>query len=54
MDQDNGIRKIQIQGCEYRIPKETLIEYLSNFGEIVSDIKEAIFNDGGDPNAAED
>ena len=54
MDQDNGIRKIQIQGCEYRIPKETLIEYLSNFGEIVSDIKEALFDDGGDPNAAED
>jgi hypothetical protein len=51
---DDGTRKIQIQGCEYRIPKETLIEYLSNFGEIVSDIKEALFEAGSNPNAAED
>jgi hypothetical protein len=54
MNQDDGTRKIQIQGCEYRISKETLIKYLSNFGEIVSDIKEALFDDGGDPNAAQD
>jgi hypothetical protein len=31
-----------------------LIEFLSNFGEIVSDIKEPLFDDDGDPNAAED
>jgi hypothetical protein len=51
---DDGTRKIQIQGCEYRIPKEVLEEYLSNFGELVSDIKEALFEDGGDPLEAAD
>ena len=52
--QDDGTRKIQIQGCEYRIPKEVLVEYLSNFGELASDIKEALFEDGGDPHEAVD
>ena len=51
---DDGTRKIQIQGCEYRIPKEVLVEYLSNFGELVSDIREALFDDGGDPLEAAD
>ncbi len=46
---DDGTRKIEIQGCEYRIPKETLVDYLSFFGEIVSDIKEILFDDGSDP-----
>ena len=46
---DDGVRKISVQGCEYRVPKNTLIEYLNNFGEIVSDITEELFDDGGDP-----
>ena len=46
---DDGTRKIEIQGCEYRIPKETLVDYLSFFGEILSDIKEILFDDGSDP-----
>ena len=51
---DDGIRKVSIQGCEYRIPKNTLIKYLENFGEIVSDITEELFDDGGDPLAGSD
>jgi hypothetical protein len=46
---DDGTRKIEIQGCEYRIPKETLVDYPSFFGEIVSDIKEILFDDVSDP-----
>lgn len=45
---DDGTRKILIEGCEYRIPKEVLVQYLENYGEIVSDIKEQLFDDGGD------
>ncbi len=43
---DDGTRKIKIEGCEYRIPKATLFEFLSYFGEINSDIVEVLFYDG--------
>lgn len=38
--------KDNIEGCEYRIPKNTLIEFLSNYGEIKSDIVETLFDNG--------
>jgi hypothetical protein len=41
--------KIQMQECEYRIPKVTLVEFPSNYGEIALDIKEELFHDVGDP-----
>ena len=45
---DDGTRKITIEGCEYRIPKEVLFQYLEHYGEIVSDIREQLFDDGGE------
>ena len=43
---DDGVRTIKIDGCDYRIPEETLVEFLSFFGTIVSEIMEDTFDDG--------
>ena len=39
---------IHIEGCEYRIPEQTIIDALSNWGEIVSNIREEVFEDPHD------
>jgi hypothetical protein len=51
---DDGTRKVQIQGCHYRVPKATLLGFFACYGEVKSDIKEQLFDDGRDPNDAED
>jgi hypothetical protein len=52
-DQDDGTRTVRIEGCEYRIPKETLIRVLSFYGTVITDVVEVMFADGGDPDIAE-
>ena len=44
--QDDGTRTVRIEGCEYRVPKEALMKFLSCYGEVTSDILEVVFNDG--------
>ena len=44
--QDDGTRRIKIEGCEYRIPKETLTEFLGQYGEILTPFSEELFKDG--------
>ena len=51
---DDGTRKIIIEECEYRIPQKVLVDYLSCFGELVSEVKEILFDDGSDPNGIND
>ena len=51
---DDGTRLVTIEGCEYRIPSETLIGVLSAYGELKSKITEVLFNDGSDPSNEED
>jgi hypothetical protein len=46
MMNDDGTRKILIELCEYRSPKKTLYKFFGHYGEIVSDIKEQLFEDG--------
>ena len=48
-NQDDGTRKVLVQGCEYRIPKEVLVEFLSFYGVLVEDLTEELFDDGGSP-----
>ena len=48
--QDDGTRTISIEGCEYRVPKEALIQFLSSYGEVTSDILEVVFKDGNNQN----
>ena len=50
---DDGTRKINIEGCEYRIPCDTLVEYLSVYGDITSNITEDLFVDGCDQSSEE-
>ena len=44
--QDDGSRLIRIEGCEYRIPENVIIDFLSHYGEITSKIVEELFEDG--------
>jgi hypothetical protein len=48
---DEGIRVIKIEGCDYRIPMTTLLGVLSHYGEIISEVMEDPFEDGGEPNS---
>jgi hypothetical protein len=42
---DDGTRRIKIEGCEYHIPKETLIEFLGYYGDIISPFTEELLGD---------
>ncbi len=44
--QGGGIRKIITQGCDFRVLREMLIEYLSNFEDIIEELTEKLFDDG--------
>ena len=48
---DDGTRIIKIEGCDYRIPEDTLVEFLEFFGELKSEILEDLFDDGGVPDS---
>ena len=38
--QDTGIRWVKVLGCEYRLEENQILEWLSHFGEIRSDLSE--------------
>ena len=44
--QDDGTRELKIFGCEYRVPKQTLVDMLNYYDELQSDIVEELFKDG--------
>jgi hypothetical protein len=37
---DEGYRWVKVEGCEYRIEKDQILEWLSHFGEVKSDLSE--------------
>ena len=49
---DEGVRIIKIDGCDYKIPENVLIQFLSDFGEIQSEVLEDLFEDGICPASA--
>ena len=51
--QDDGTRTIKIDGCKYRIPKDVLLQVLSLYGTVLTDVIEVMFTDGCDPENAE-
>ena len=51
--QDDGTREIKIYGCEYRVPEQILLELLSFYGEVQTDIVEELFDDEGGSGAHE-
>ena len=45
---DANLTKVFIEGCEYRVPEKTIVEALSNWGELATDLKEELFHDPHD------
>jgi hypothetical protein len=44
---DEGVRVIKIEGCDYRIPGKIILEFLSHYEEVLSEVMENLFDDGG-------
>ena len=49
---DTGMRWVKIEGCEFRVSREQMIEWMSFFGEVKSDVTEDMF--GGSDDSADD
>jgi hypothetical protein len=49
--QDNCTSIILIKGCGYRVPNETIVEFLAIHGIVVSDVIEQLIVDGSNPSA---
>ncbi len=45
---DWGLRYVKVEGCEYRVEKEQIISWLSNFGEIKSELTEDVHKESDD------
>jgi hypothetical protein len=39
---------VKIKGCDYRVSGEVIQEWLSHYGEVVSDLVEDVFEDSED------
>ena len=53
-EQDDGVRTVLVEGCGYRVPKEVIIDFLSIYGTVVSEVVEQLFDDGSDPYSGND
>ncbi len=45
---DTGLRYVKVQGCEYRVEKEEIISWLSNFGKFNSELTEDVYEESDD------
>jgi hypothetical protein len=45
---ENWTRVVKIEGCNYRVPIDIIMRWLENYGEIVSEIVEDVFEDEED------
>ena len=43
--QDDGVRLVKIEGCEYRLSEDEILAWLSLYGEVKSELKEDCFRD---------
>ena len=46
--EDTGMRWVKVEGCEYRVEKDQIVEWLSNFGEIKSEVTEDTHEESDD------
>jgi hypothetical protein len=46
--EDTGIRWVKIEGCEYRLEENQILEWLSHFGEIKSNLSEDTHEESDD------
>ena len=42
---DDGNKVVKIKGCIYRVTKEEILQWLSHYGEVTSDLEEDVFRD---------
>ena len=49
---DTGMRWVKVEGCEFRVEKEKMVEWLSYFGEVKSEVTEDTL--GGSDDSADD
>lgn len=45
---ENWTRVVKIEGCDYRVPIDTILRWLENYGEVVSELVEDVFEDEED------
>jgi hypothetical protein len=46
--EDTGLRYVKVEGCEYRVEKEQIIVWLSNFGKFKSELTEDVYKESDD------
>ena len=42
---DDGQKVVKIEGCEYRVTKDEILQWLSFYGEVTSNLEEDVFKD---------
>ena len=42
---DDGKKLVKIEGCEYRVTEDEILQWLSNYGEVTSKLEEDVFRD---------
>ena len=42
---DEGKKIVKIEGCEYRVTEDEILQWLSNYGEVTSKLEEDVFRD---------
>ena len=45
---DDGTRLVKIIGCDYKLQESEILDWLSLFGDVISEIKEELFGDAED------
>jgi hypothetical protein len=40
---DEWTRIVKVEGCDYRVPAEVILEWLGLYGEVLSDLVENVF-----------
>ena len=41
----DGVKAVKIEGCEYRVPKDEILRWLSHYGEVTSELEEDCFRE---------
>ena len=45
VEREDGIKVVKIEGCEYRVTKDEILQWLSHYGEVTSDLEEDCFRE---------
>jgi hypothetical protein len=45
VEREDGVKVVKIEGCEYRVTKDEILQWLSHYGEVTSDLEEDCFRE---------